>query len=408
MNKKLKLWCIAKYNSLPQYGPGSPLAQMAPYFKAMGADVLLIASDANHLATYPSTDQVYNEEVHEDFTYLWIKTYQYSKSASFKRFISWFDFEYKLFRLDRSHYAKPDAVIVSSLSLLTVIYGLYLKKIYHCKLIFEIRDIYPLTLTEELGVSRWNPMVLFLGWIERLGYRKADLIVGTMPNLEEHVRGVSGLEKTVFHSPLGISERWVGDAVADKAVDALFPADRFVVGYAGSMSISNNLGPFIETIKSLVNDEQIYFVMVGSGDMKEKYKQELADCSNVTVGPKINPQLIPYFLSKCDLLYLAVHDSRVWRYGQSLNKLIDYMMAAKPVVASYSGYQSMLNEAGAGLFVPTGDRDAIIRAIKFFMTMDPQEREKYGQRGRQWVLEHHSYENLARKYFEKISDLVNG
>ena len=40
--------------------------------------------------------------------------------------------------------------------------------------------------------------------------------------------------------------------------------------------------------------------------------------------------------------------------GSLSNKLIDYMMAGKPVVASYSGYQSMLNEANAGLFVPAG------------------------------------------------------
>ena len=46
---------------------------------------------------------------------------------------------------------------------------------------------------------------------------------------------------------------------------------------------------------------------------------------------------------------IYLQKSKVWDYGQSMNKIVDYMMAGKPVVASYSGYPSMLNEAGSGI-----------------------------------------------------------
>jgi len=406
MMKKITVWCISKYASPPQYGVGARLFYIVKEFSNMGLNVLLISSDANHLAKYPHTGKIYNFEKYDDLSHIWINTYKYSQSASLKRFISWFDFEYKLFRLDRSKLKKPDVVIVSSLSLFTILYGIFLKKIYNCKLVLEIRDIYPLYLVEEFGVNKWNPMVLLMGFLEKIGYKKADLIVGTMPNLKEHVQEIISKEKDVFHAPIGIPEFWSKEIIPSNAIDSLFPkTSQFVVGYAGSMGITNALDPFIEAIEKLSTERDIYFVLVGDGDLKPTYIERLSGLPNVKIGPKINQNDIPYFLSKCDLLYFSTPDSKVWKYGQSLNKLIDYMMAGKPIVASYSGYPSMLNEANAGIFIPTGDPDAIVKAIYYFKNMSPDERNLYGSRGKKWVEENHSYKNIAMRYYNKIIEL---
>ena len=106
------------------------------------------------------------------------------------------------------------------------------------------------------------------------------------------------------------------------------------------------------------------------------------------------------FLTRCDLLYLSVHDSTVWDYGLSLNKLIDYMLAAKPIVASYSGFPSMIDEAECGSFVPAGDAAALRDEILRFRRMDAATRESMGERGRVWLLENRGYEVLARDYLE--------
>lgn len=406
MKKKMMVWCISKYVSPPQYGGLTRLFYIAKEFCNIGLDVLLISSDADHYAKYPSSRNVYNFEKYDELSHIWIKTYKYSKSASLKRFISWLDFEYKLFRFDRSKYEKPDVVIVSSLSLFTIIYGIYLKKVYNCKLVFEVRDIHPLTLTEEYGVSKWNPMVLLMGFLEKIGYKKADLIVGTMPNLKEHVCEIINDEKEVLHAPIGIPEMWFNEVIPSDLIDSLFPDNnQFVVGYAGSMGISNALDPFIEAIEKLSAEKDIYFVMVGDGDLKFTYIERLSGLVNVKIGPKISHNDIPYFLSKCDLLYFSARDSKIWKYGQSLNKLIDYMMAGKPIVASYSGYPSMLNEANAGIFIPPNDPDSIVKAIYYFKDMNPDERNLYGFRGKKWVQENHSYKNIAMRYYNKIMEL---
>ena len=408
MSNNKTVWCISKYASPPHYGVGARLFYIAREFGSIGLDVLLISSDSNHLAKYPTSKEIYNFENCGTFEHMWIKTFKYSRSASLQRLISWIDFEYKLFRFDCLKYKQPDVVIVSSLSLLSIVYGIFLKKKYSCKLIFEIRDIHPLTLTEECGVWNWNPVVLFLGMLEKLGYNKADLIVGTMPNLKQHVKAVTGQDRAVFHSPLGIHELWYKERMESPVVNSLFPQEgSFVVGYAGSMGISNAMEPFIAAIKKMADEKGVYFVLVGDGDLKEHYIKSLSGYNNVTIGPKIKQNEIPCFLSKCDLLYLSTHDSKIWEYGQSLNKLIDYMMSGKPVIASYSGYPSMLNEANSGLFIRTGSVDSIVEAIKRFKDMDPDERALYGSRGKSWVAENHNYKNIARNYYDSIMALFS-
>ena len=56
---------------------------------------------------------------------------------------------------------------------------------FKTKLVFEVRDIWPLTLTEEGGFSSLNPLIIILRAIELVGYRFSDLVVGTMPGLKK-------------------------------------------------------------------------------------------------------------------------------------------------------------------------------------------------------------------------------
>ncbi|MNI68010.1 hypothetical protein D3C73_1236750 [compost metagenome] len=74
------------------------------------------------------------------------------------------------------------------------------------------------------------------------------------------------------------------------------------------------------------------------------------------------------------------------------------MLAAKPVVASYNGYPSMLNESGCGVFVPAANVDAVVAAVHQFKSMSADQRTLIGHKGRQWLLENRRYSKLAQDY----------
>jgi glycosyltransferase involved in cell wall biosynthesis len=404
----MNIWFISKYASPPLYAKvPSRLFYLAKEAKKLGNQVCLITSDSNHFTSIPETGKVYNYENQDTVDIVWIKTKKYKKTASIERILSWLDFELKLFRMPLKNLNKPDVVIISSLSIFTIFYGYFLKKRYSSFLVFEIRDIWPLTLIEEGGFSKWHPLSIIIGFVEKFGYKNSDLIVGTMPNLKQHVLNRGVLNKPVFCSPLGFEpNKYVEEDLSlNNPFQNLIPEEKVVIGYAGSMGISNGLDIFIEAIKSMNSYTNIHFLLVGSGDLKEKFQNSLSENTNVTFLPRIEQDHVKYFLNKCDILYLSTQNSKVWDFGQSMNKVVEYMLAAKPIIATYTGFPSMINEANCGIFLNTTKPQDLINTFLKYALMSNKEKEAIGKNGRNWIFENRKYNKLASEYFAKINQL---
>lgn len=402
----MNIWCISKYASLPKFGAGARLFYLAKEFSRKSHYVVLITSDSNHLCSYPNTNNRYNFDCLDGVNVCWIKNLKYKSTASIMRVVSWFDFEFSLFMLNKKKFNKPDVIIISSLSLLSIIYGYYLKNKFKAKLVFEVRDIWPLTLIEEGGISKFHPLSLFLGVIEKFAYNKSDLIVGTMPNLGEHVKNVIGYNRYVFCSPLGFHNDELTYIKKNNSFTNLFPDNKIIIGYAGSFGISNALQSFINVIKKMSSYNDVHFVLVGSGDLKNDYKDQLLNYENVTFYSKIKQFEVQSFLAHCDILYLSTKDSIVWDFGQSMNKVVQYMLSGKPIVASYSGYPSMINESDCGCFINQNNETLLLNTLLKYTGLNNAERESIGLKGKDWILINRSYSTLANNYLQQLDLLL--
>jgi hypothetical protein len=111
----------------------------------------------------------------------------------------------------------------------------YLAKKCKAKLVFEVRDIWPLTLTEIGGFSMKHPFILLLQWIEDRAYRYSDRVVSNLKNSVEHMiaRGMEA-EKLAW-IPNGFS-RDEFSLVKPLDADVLMklPGNKFIVGYTGT------------------------------------------------------------------------------------------------------------------------------------------------------------------------------
>jgi glycosyltransferase involved in cell wall biosynthesis len=403
----LRIWYVSKYVALPSSGTAGGRAYLLMKELALlGNQVAIITSDSNQLAPPPHLVTDYSFHNVDDIQLCWVRTINYWKSKSVRRILSWLHFEWRLLWLPKKKLLRPDVVVVSSLSLLTVLNGLRWRWYYNCRLVFEVRDIWPLTIIEEGGFTRWNPFVWVLSIIERLGYKHADIIVGTMPNLGEHVRQVLGYPKTTYCIPMGVDPATftAPEPLPTHYANTYFPKGKFVVAHVGSIGISNALGTFLDCAEVMETHEQIHFLVVGDGDLRDYYRKKYAHLKNLTFGPPVPKPMVQSVLAQCDLLYFSVHVSKVWQYGQSLNKVIDYMMAGKPIVASYTGYPSMINEANCGTYIPAGDVSALKQEVKRYAGMDIEERQEIGARGKAWLYENRNYRELGEKYFRIINN----
>lgn len=401
MSHKKTLWYISKYFA-PQTSstPGGRSWFLMRELAKKGYNPIVITSDSNNLIEVPNLIQRVTQTKQDGVSLVWLKTLKYSVAKSPRRILSWFHFEWNLLLLNKEALPKPDAIVVSSLSLLTVLNGVFLKRKYRCRLIFEVRDIWPLTITEEGGVSKKNPFIIFLALIEKLGYLKADAIIGTMPNLVEHVRLVSKTKAPVYCVPMGIANEQVENTqpLEPEYATQYLSSTAMKVVHAGTIGITNALEVFFAAAEQLQDNATIQFILVGDGALKQDYINKYAHLTNLVFAPKVSKYQVQSVLKLCDVVYFSTFPSKVWNYGQSLNKVVDYMLSGKPVVASYSGYPSMIDEAQCGAFVPAGDATALAIELAKLAAMPVDERQAIGKSGRKWLLENRSYSKLADNF----------
>lgn len=398
---KKTIWYVTKYFSpKTSASPGGRGWFLVGEMQRAGYQLVVISSDSNNLVDLPVLHDRVTVQVVDGVQLVWLKTMKYTVAKSLRRILSWVHFEWNLFWLDKRKFPRPDVLVVSSLSIFTIINGLLLRFKYKCRLIFEVRDIWPLTIVEEGGFSKGNIFVRGLSWLERLAYRKSDAIVGTMPNLAAHVRSEIGADRPVYCVPMGVSEDHLNDIsdLTETYVRQYLSSDKFKVVHAGTVGITNALDVFFGAAQAMQGRTDIEFIIVGDGALKQSYQAKYGYLPNLVFAPKIPRNAVQSVLARCHLLYFSVHESKVWDYGQSLNKIIDYMLAAKPIVASYGGYPSMINESGCGVFVPPNDVGAVVSAILDMQSKSPEELAAMGACGREWLLSHRSYTKLARDY----------
>ena len=409
---KKSLWFICKYTRLP-----SSAVTYQDYYQVKGAhpvrgfSILRALSKGDYDCTLfharhglksldgervPSRD-VFNVE---GVRVVSLSVLPYNTTQSLARILGWIQFEVKLFFMKKNDLPKPDYIVASSLSLLSILNGLILRWRFKSKLIFEVRDVWPLLLTENGGYHRWNPFVLALGLVEWMGYKYSDQIVATMPNLAPHVHKVLGYSRKVHCIPMGVSNEMLNEIKIPLPSDleSQFPKNKFVVTYAGSIGVDNALDVFFETVRLLRDNPQVVFRVFGKGDLLKRYMAECSDLDNIFFGGQIPAGMVQSVLEKSSIVYFATHPSVVLDYGQSLNKVIDYMYSGRPIIASHTGYQSMLNEANCGYFVPAGDAEKLSVEITRLSKLSPLELDQIGSRGRDWLLENRTYEILAANY----------
>jgi glycosyltransferase involved in cell wall biosynthesis len=106
-----------------------------------------------------------------------------------------------------------------------------------------------------------------------------------------------------------------------------------IVGYAGTHGVANALDIFLDAAK-LMHAEKVAFVLVGGGPNKAPLQQraQVEGLQNVWFIDPVKKEQIPALLQWFDVAYIGWHRQPLYRFGIAPNKLMDYMMAARPVL----------------------------------------------------------------------------
>jgi glycosyltransferase involved in cell wall biosynthesis len=398
------IWLISQYSGTPHYGMNYRAYYLAKELVKTGDKVTLFSGSYSHLfVNYPKTKGLFTQEKVDGIDFIWVKQGEYKSSKSLGRVIGMLGFMVKLLTFNIFKREKPDIIIISSLSLFPVLNAYIWSKILKVPFIFEVRDIWPLTLIEVGGFSKYHPLVLFMGWFEKLGYRKAQYVTSVLGNAKEHMRQRGMQEAKFRYIPNGINFEEVSNVERlPLTIETQIPKDKFIVGYLGTIGIANALEYFLEAAKLMKGEDEVHFVLVGKGGEKQRLEEYCSNyvLENVTFIDAIPKLQVQGMLSYFDICYIGWHKRSIYKYGISANKIFDYMYSAKPIINAIGIENDIVNQAECGLSIAAENPKAIIEAIRFLKSQSSNELKQMGENGKSYVLKHHQYTELAKRYKE--------
>lgn len=399
---KKNIWIINQYTGSPYYGMNYRSYYLAKEFVEHGNSVTIFAGSYSHLfSNYPNTQGIFTKENIDNIDYVWVKTPKYKSSKSIGRILNMLVFMVNLFFYNIFKMKKPDVIIISSLSIFPVLNAYIWSKIFKIEFIFEVRDIWPLTLVEVGDFSKKHPLVLLLSLFEKLGYKKAKYVVSVLPNAKRHMRSQGMDENKFIHIPNGVNLEEVQNYQdISKDLQDLIPKNKFIIGYVGTMGIANALEYFLEAANKLKGNDKIHFLLVGKGGEKSKLQNYCSSnkLNNVTFIDPIPKIQVQGMLKLFDICYIGWHNKDIYKYGVSANKIFDYMYSGKPILHSISIQDDIVKNAKCGISINAEDSKKIEEAILQLSLMNKDNLEIMGRNGKEYVMCNHSYGKLGEMY----------
>ncbi|MEX2161175.1 MAG: glycosyltransferase family 4 protein [Anaerolineales bacterium] len=269
-----------------------------------------------------------------------------------------------------------------------------LARLKRAPFLLEVRDLWP-AFAVEVGVLRNRALIRASEWLERFLYRSADRIVVNSPGFVDHVEARGGRNITVV--PNG------ADAAMFAADGAAFRRQqgwqaKFVVLYAGAHGLSNDLGIVLQAAELLKDEKQIHLALIGDGKDKPALQAQAAELhlDNLQFLPPSPKDKMPEVLAAADACLAILKPVKLYATVYP-NKVFDYLAAGRPVLLAIDGViRKVVEEAGAGIFVPPGDPAALAQAIRA-MASQPGEARRMGASGRVYLQQHFDRAALARQ-----------
>ncbi len=229
----------------------------------------------------------------------------------------------------------------------------------------------------------------FALWLETQALRRGRKVIAATQGLAEDLRarGLEGDRIILITNGVDCDHYRPGPASPNLRTD-LGLKDKFVVMFAGTLSLQSGLDVVLDTADLLRDDRDIVFVMVGDGTARGSMERAAVErqLPNILfLGHQAESDL-PEYLRMADVGLNTLSADPVTQHTLSV-KLFAYMACGLPVICTdRREVHNLIVNAQAGVLVPPNDPGAIARAVAR-LKGDRLERLKLGRSGREFVVE---------------------
>jgi glycosyltransferase involved in cell wall biosynthesis len=407
----MRFWLINYYAMPPKLESRLRTIKFAHYLKKEGHDVKIFASSLMH---NKNTDLIedrskFIERSYGDLDFVHIKSLRY-KTNGLKRVISIVLFHIRLHFLSRK-FEKPDIILHEAMppfGNLTYFTARKLKSKY----IVEVLDLWPESFITYGFLKEGNIFLKMAYMGEKWLYTKADNVVFSMEGGKDYITGKKW--DTANGGSIDISKiYYINNGVDLQDFDFyknnyciedkdLCDESTFKVIYLGSVRLANNVKSLVDAALCLKMHKNIKFLIYGDGDDRsflELYAKE-NNIDNVLFKQKwIDPEYVPYVLSKSSLNILNYLPTNIVKYGGSQSKLFQYMASGKPICSNIQMGYCLIKKHNLGIAKVFNSPQEYANAILSFVTMDIAEYNAMCSRSRNLSKEF-DYKLLVNKFLD--------
>jgi glycosyltransferase involved in cell wall biosynthesis len=300
-------------------------------------------------------------------------------------------------------------VIGSSPQLLVGLAGWWIAKVKGVPFVFEVRDLWPESLT-AVGVSSSSSILnRVLGNVAGFLYRNADHIVVVTPAFREHLAKKWRVPTAkISVVPNGVETRLFSPRNPLQTREQLNAQERFVVSFIGTLGFAHGLDTLISAASILQSiAPEVLFLLVGEGADRKRIAEMARQNGLVNIRftgqqPREN---IPCFIAASDVCLVLLKKSEIFKTVIP-TKMLEFMSCARPIILAVEGHaREIIERSGAGICIPPENAAALCEAI-LKLRNNHLQRTILGRNGREYIQQHFCRERTAIDYLNVLSTLT--
>jgi glycosyltransferase involved in cell wall biosynthesis len=302
---------------------------------------------------------------------------------------------------------RVDAILVFGVSpILQAIPAIWLARLKGARLATWVQDLWPESLSATGSVHN-SYILCAVSTVVRWIYRKNDLLLVQSQAFVEPVATMAGGTPVVYHpnpGELAFSMPDIGKA------SPLQLELGFNVVFAGNLGTVQALDTLLAAAQLLRNEEDVRFVLVGSGSCSAWLQQEVIrlGLDSVMMPGRFPPADMPGILAQASAVLVSLVKDPI--ISQTVpSKVQAYLAAGKPIIASMDGEGArVVMEAGAGISCPAEDAKALADAVIRLRDAPPEELDKMSRQGLLFYEKNFEPKLLATRLAQILFNLVHG
>jgi len=304
----------------------------------------------------------------------------------------------------------PDAMLIYSPPLFLGISAWMLKMFKKSPFILGVQDLHPQCYIDQ-GVLKNRIIIRILEAIEKFCYKKADLITVHSEGNKLHIVD----QKGIVASKVLVLANWVDtDEIKPLPRDNEFARQnnligKFVVGFAGTIGMSQGMMSIVEAARLLSVRKDIEFFIVGDGIEKENMvnrakKYGLDNIRFLTMQPK---SIYPYVIASFDVGLVTLNSNVKTPVVPS--KILSLMSAGRPVLASLpldGDALKLIEDAKCGICIGPENPELLVEKI-IYLANNPHKCQDFSKNGRNYVVRELSLKSAVFKLENIFYNLKN-